>query len=295
MIKGMTKFKLQNQKEDILTLLSNGSSINEIARQLNVYPQSVSNLLKSIYFNIKFSPNIGNIHYFENINSYAKAYIVGFIAADGSLVKTKTTVSLTITLKYEDRAVLEFIKSEIGNSHKLQEIKRASSFDKNKEIHHIRYVISNKTICNDLTKYGITSNKSLTMGNIIKNIPFEYRDAFIIGYFDGDGSVTIREGKYPNDRGILYEDHSLYIQIRGTKKFLKGICNHLGISESHIKSYDSIPQLVFTGKKDTVRFFKCYNNLIFYYKRKYDKFLKRINHPSYDKYKQDQTISSSTD
>ena len=31
----------------------------------------------------------------------------------------------------------------------------------------------------------------------------------------------------------------------------------------------------------------------FYYKRKYDKFLQRINHPSYDKYKQVQTISSS--
>ena len=32
------------------------------------------------------------------------------------------------------------------------------------------------------------------MGNIIKNIPYEYRDAFIIGYFDGDGSITVRDG-----------------------------------------------------------------------------------------------------
>lgn len=132
------------------------------------------------------------------------------------------------------------------------------------------------------------------MGNIIKNIPYEYRDAFIIGYFDGDGSITIRNGQYPNDRGILCYDYSLYIQIRGTKDFLLGICNHLKIDVTHIHQNDSIPHLSFASKRDTYRFFQCYKNLPFYYKRKHDKFLQRINHPSYDKYKQVQTISSST-
>ena len=130
------------------------------------------------------------------------------------------------------------------------------------------------------------------MGNIIKNIPYKYRDAFIIGYFDGNGSITIRDGEYPNDRGILCKDYSLYIQIRGTKEFLTGICNHLKIDHSHIHQNDSIPHLSFANKKDTYRFFQCYNNLPFYYERKHDKFLQRINHPSYDKYKQVQTISS---
>lgn len=41
-----------------------------------------------------------------------------------------------------------------------------------------------------------------------------------------------------------------------------------------------------------MQFFNCYNSLTFYYKRKYNKFLQRINHSSYDKYKQVQTISS---
>ena len=123
------------------------------------------------------------------------------------------------------------------------------------------------------------------MGNILENIPYEYRNAFIIGYFDGDGSVTVLNGERLNDKGYLCKDYSLYISIRGTQNFLSGVCEHLSIDKSHIKQYDSIPRLSFANKGDVVHFFKCYNNLTFYYKRKYDKFLSRINHPSYDKYK----------
>lgn len=246
---------------------------------------------------LKFRPNPGNIHYFDTINSYSKAYILGFIAADGALVAAKhgPTITLTITIKYEDKALLEFIKSEIGNSHELLEIRRPSGFDPTKEIHHIRLSFSTPQIVHDIMKYGITPNKSLTMGNIIKNVPIKFRDAFIIGYFDGDGSVSCIDGLRKKSTGHIVHDNSLYIQIRGTKEFLSGICNHLGITLNHIHQFDSIPSLSFANKKDTYRFYTCYKNLSFYYKRKHDVFLKKINHPSYDKYKQVQTISSSVD
>lgn len=287
-----TKVMTDEVITSVMNLISEGKKVPEIARILGINKVTIGSFLRT--HGIKLNPDKGNVHYFDTIDSYAKAYIVGFIAADGALVKTRTSTTLTITIKYEDRAVLEFIKSEIGNEHKLQEIIRLSSFDSSKIIHHIRYTISDRHITKALNVLGITSNKSLSMGNIIKNIPYEYRDAFIIGYFDGDGSITIRDGQYPNDRGILCYDYSLYIQIRGTKDFLLGICNHLKIDVTHIHQNDSIPHLSFASKRDTYRFFQCYKNLPFYYKRKHDKFLQRINHPSYDKYKQVQTISSST-
>lgn len=276
----------------VMNLLSEGKTVPEISKILNINKVTIGSYLRT--HGIKLNPDKGNVHYFDVIDSYAKAYIVGFIAADGAIVKSKTKAnpSLTITIKYEDKEVLEFIKSEIGNEHKLLEINRPSSFDKTKTIHHIRYAITDKHIVKALNDIGITYNKSLTLGNIIENIPYEYRDAFIIGYFDGDGSVTIREGKYPNDRGFLCYDYSIYVQIRGTREFLSGVCKHLNISTSNIYQNDSIPQLSFANKKNTYRFFQCYNNLPFYYERKYNKFLERINHPSYDKYKQVQTISS---
>lgn len=285
-----TKVMTDEVISSVMNFISEGKTVPEIANILGINKVTIGSFLRT--HGIKLNPDKGNVHYFDIIDSYAKAYIVGFIAADGALVKTKATTALTITIKYEDKAVLEFIKSEIGNEHKLQEIIRPSSFDSSKTIHHIRYTMSDRHITEALNKLGITSNKSLSIGNIIKNIPYEYRDAFIIGYFDGDGSVTIRDGEYPNDRGILCKDYSLYIQIRGTQEFLSGICNHLKIDTSHIHQNDSIPHLSFASKKDTYRFFQCYKNLPFYYERKYNKFLQRINHPSYDKYKQVQTISS---
>lgn len=286
-----TKVMTNEVITSVMNLISEGKKVPEVANILGINKITIGSFLRT--HGIKLNPDKGNVHYFDIIDSYAKAYIVGFIAADGALVKTKTGTTLTITIKYEDKEVLEFIKSEIGNEHKLQEIIKPSSFDSSKIIHHIRYTISDRYITQALNKLGINSNKSLSMGNIIKNIPYEYRDAFIIGYFDGDGSVTVRDGQYPNDRGILCYDYSLYIQIRGTKDFLSGICNHLKIDTTHIHQNDSIPHLSFASKKDTYRFFQCYKNLPFYYERKYDKFLQRINHHSYDKYKQVQTISSS--
>ena len=85
----------------------------------------------------------------------------------------------------------------------------------------------------------------------------------------------------------------MHIQIRGTWDFLSGICNHLNIPITYIYQHDSIPQLSITHMKYIVRFFECYQHLQFYYIRKYNKFLERINEPSYAKYKQVQTISSS--
>lgn len=271
-------------KQQIHQLLYDGNSPKQISDILNIKYPTVEGYLRGM--GLSFLPKQGNIHYFETIDTYAKAYILGFIAADGALVSAVkgSTITLTITVKYEDKAVLEFIKTEIGNSHKLLEIRRPSGFDKTKMIHHIRLAMSNPQIVKDIMKYGILPRKSLSMENIISNIPVEFRDAFIIGYFDGDGSVHI-ENK-PND-------NSLYINIRGTKPFLEGICDHLNVTKSHIYQYDSIPNLAFANKKDTYRFYQCYQHLPFYYKRKHDKFLARINHPSYDKYKQGQTISSS--
>lgn len=282
----------EKTKRQIHSLLCEGKSIKQISDELGIkYPTLGTYMQKN---NIRFAPDAGNIYYFNEIDTYAKAYILGFIAADGALVPAKSgpTVTLTITVKYEDKAVLEFIKSEIGNSHKLLEIKRPSSFDETKMIHHARLAFSTPQIVHDIMKYGITPRKSLSMDNIIKNIPYEYRDAFIIGYFDGDGSVHVEDKKH-YCKGTLCNDYSLYINIRGTKPFLKGICEHLQIDKSHIHQHDSIPNLAFANKKDTYRFYQCYKNLPFYYKRKHDRFLARINHPSYDKYKQDQTISSS--
>jgi hypothetical protein len=292
--KYMRKLKLLPKKDYILNLFDLGFTVAHIANILGEYQQSVSNLIK-YYRNIEsFLPNKGNSQYFNTIDTNAKAYIVGFIAADGALVKIKNTdtsnFALTITIKDTDIAILEFIKSEIGNSHNIQHIVRPSSYDKSKIIHHVRLSFVNKEITDALIKLGITNNKSLSMDNIINNIPIEYKKAFIIGYFDGDGSVspvTTIKTKFCKKEDCIkqYPCYNLIITLRGTNNFLTGICTYLDISNSFIKQYDSIPRLTFANKKDVCNFFKCYENIPFFLERKYNIFLNRINHKSYDKYK----------
>lgn len=282
----MAKINLKDYDSQIVELKKQGYSYSNIANTLGLKKLSVRAYIARNYPELKTLNMLrGNTSYFHNIDSYAKAYIVGFIAADGALVKHHRTIYLTITIKYEDRALLEFIQSELNDKRKLLEIKRPSSFDTSKTIHHIRFCIGSSEIAKDLMNLGITYRKSLTMTNIIENIPYTYRDAFIIGYFDGDGSVS-RIKHSPHNR-------SLGIQIRGTYKFLQGICSHLNIPITFIKLYDSINTLYITNKKYISRFFQCYNNLSFYYKRKYDKFI-GWNTPD-QRYGQVQTISSPTE
>lgn len=210
-------------------------------------------------------PTIQNKDYFNVIDSYSKAYIAGFIAADGALVHSsnRNSLYLTITIKYEDKPILDFIKQELGSTHKITDIRKIGSFGK--PIHHVRLAFAEKSITNALQIIGITPRKSLSMPNIIKNIPKQFRGAFIIGYFDGDGSVT----ELHNSLNC----NSISIQIRGTVDFLKGITEELNIPDSYIHQHGSIPQLSITKREYQRRFFDFYEGLPFYYTRKYNKFL----------------------
>lgn len=284
---------LEPYKDFILKSYQDEPNATKIAKQLGVTQQTVSNFIK-YHLNLKsLNPLPGNVNYFSNIDTPSKAYILGFITADGSLTKGKNSKSyyLTITLKRDDKSVLDFIKSEIQNEHRIYNIHRLSSFDKSKMIDHVRFTISHPQITKDLLNLGIVPKKSLTMSNIISNIPYNLRNAFIIGYFDGDGSVSMLSSKggrkYVKSCDCIksYPSHNLSINIRGTKDFLNGICEHLDIDPKFIRQYDSIPTLTFANKKDVLKFFKCYNDLDFFLERKYNVFLQKINHSSYDKYK----------
>lgn len=208
------ELKLEKHKDYILSEIDKGRSIKSLAEELNAYHQNVSNLIKKYRPDSKFTLNPGNLEYFRNINTDKKAYFVGFIAADGALVKTKTSTSLTITIHSKDRIILDSLKEDIGCDH---EVKKLTKKD------HVRFVISRKEHIKALNDLGIESNKSLTMPSIIHNIPKEFRKAFLRGYFDGDGSIfkTVTASR-PKGR--------YYVSIRGTEDFLNDYIKVFGIT-----------------------------------------------------------------
>ena len=260
--------KEQIEKE-VINMYDNGLNANQISKNINKSFYTVKSILVK-HRNPSFKKyNNGNMQYFDIINSDAKAYLLGFIAADGCITKSRNSIGLTITIHKKDKIVLDKLKEELCSENPIKELKRDNL---------VRFVLYNKELTESLAKVGIYERKSLSMDNIIKNIPEEYRSSFIRGYFDGDGSFTYQE-KY--NRG--------YVQIRGTKELLIGIVDSLNIESYSISEYDSIPNLSIGSKKQIKKFFdSIYKNSSIHLDRKYNKmeyFVKTLC--------QDQTISSS--
>ena len=231
-----------------------------------------------------------NTQYFKEINSYNKAYLLGFIAADGAIVQNKNTntKTLTITIHAKDIAILELLKLELNSSLNIKDINyKSKSLQSYKlDVNHKRFNTSKKEIINDLESYSLTSNKSLTMPNLILNIPKNYRKAFILGYFDGDGcfidSKVTRKRKYLKKDGSISEyigeKYNYYISIKCTKEFLQGIVDELQIQSYNIKqiSNQNIYTLIIIKNLDILKFYDCYNYCDFYLQRKKDKFTRKI-------------------
>ena len=247
--------------EDIINSYNNGIGAYTLAKKYNVYEQRIYTFLKQNNIKIRGKKQLGiNLNYFNNIDSNKKAYILGFIAADGSIVKTDSKIyssyQLSISLNNKDISILEMIKEELEAESIIRDIGR----------NQVRFITAKKEIIADLFKYGIEPKKSLTMKNIIPLIPKEFRYAYIRGYFDGDGSIFTANigGKYPHQQK--------YVSIRGTKEFLQGILDELSF-DCNISFSNGTHMLRF-GNKKYIQEFKeyIYTNSEFHLKRKYEKF-----------------------
>lgn len=263
--------KLEQHKDYILNCINQNQTMAQIARSLNENPLAVKRIINKYLPDKKFRYNLGNIFYFNIIDSDDKAYFLGFIAADGSLVKStqSNSIALTITLNKKDKVILETLRSYIGCETPVKDL---STKDQ------VRFVIQNKQFTDDLQSYGIEPKKSLNMKSIIQNIPKPYRKAFLRGYFDGDGSI-MKDSK-----------NRYYIQIRGTLEFLQAYIDEFELNSYSLKQYpyEKIGRLSTGSKNSVFKFFSMYDNSKVHLKRKHEIFLNFM-----EKHYQDQTISSS--
>lgn len=123
-------------------------------------------------------------NYFEKIDEFTKAYILGFIFSDGSM-RSKIK---HITIKITDIDLLESIKNEIGYNGKLYEELREPKYKNIK-----RLTICNAQMYNDLIKLGCLPNK--TYNNKFPKLELKYIPAFIHGFFDGNGCIYVSNDK----------------------------------------------------------------------------------------------------
>lgn len=121
-----------------------------------------------------------NEEYF-NIESSNMAYILGFIAADGS-VREKTN-EVKITLSSIDKELLEKIRKELNSGRPLREYEDNNGYSK------VDLGFTSPVIKQKLKEYGIIPNKTLLLKPPYK-LEEKYIPDYIRGYFDGDGSIS---------------------------------------------------------------------------------------------------------
>jgi hypothetical protein len=178
-----------SQITDIINLSENHFQ-KDIAKLFNTTQPSISRILKNNGISqkrsriseswLKFDEK-----YFENINSYDKAYWLGFISADGCLKNNK------VRLVSKDLEVIEKFKKSIKSEHKIV---KSTTTDKRSGKNYTSYIISitNNKFTKTVEKF-IPINKSYEF--ILPKINKKYMKYFIAGMFDGDGSIGLKNGK----------------------------------------------------------------------------------------------------
>lgn len=195
------------------------------------------------------------------------AYSLGFIAADGNVCHSGRAHTLHIAC--DDKDVIEKIKLAMEYKGPIHTKSRTN----NKKISY-SLRICDPVIFNDLFALNITERKSLTL-EPPKMIPSRYLNDFIRGYFDGDGTVSLRNIPYPSRLVVNFYTASLPMAqfLHCKMKDIIGDTFNSNIRKQ--LAHQKTPYYVISlGHKAAVKLFHfMYKDSGIFLERKYNKFL----------------------
>lgn len=180
----------QEQINDIVNEYTlNNQSLRVIGNKYQVCREVIKRILKNNNVplrkrTVKYTANYNN---FKNIDTPEKAYWLGFIAADGCvyLREDESNASIIINIHEKDKEHLEKFKIFMNSNANIMSHIQTEGFSNNTPM--VKIVLNNKEMAYDLIDKGVTPRKSLTLQP--PNINPQFYLPFILGYFDGDGSI----------------------------------------------------------------------------------------------------------
>lgn len=165
-------------------------STKEIGKIYNVTSKTIRQHLHKHQIKVRQSNVINrkyffNENYFDTIDSHNKAYLLGFICADGWIGKNRVgnCDKMGVGIHKQDEDLLHFMTKELlSTNHKVVK----------KDVYR-SVVFCSVHLAETLNSYGVVPNKSLVINieDVIRkaNVPQELIPSFILGYFDGDGGI----------------------------------------------------------------------------------------------------------
>jgi len=161
--------------------------------------------------------------YFEKIDSPHKAYFLGLLMADGNVQES----GFRINLKENDRAILDQFAAELKYSGGLKytpgrtTVKACGSITTSSPQYGL--CVNKSKMAQDLTKLGCMPNKTWELRFPTEDqLPRIYIRDFIRGYWDGDGTISIR---YPQ------------LAVIGNHFFIEELVKYLPVLSTPYKYY----------------------------------------------------------
>lgn len=262
------KIKQEIINNAIEEYIASDISIVKCAKKYNIGATTLTRYLNDR--NIKVKSNTGktyfyNEEYFKVIDSEEKAYWLGFIAADGSIINNGNALEIKLARKDKNH-LLKFINAIDGDVNMVKDRMQKSSNGKYYPISRLLVVC--KKLCSDLNDLGVVPKK----GNILRfptNMPSHLISHYLRGYFDGDGSICTNGC---NKNG----SKRWSVNIIATYEFLDEFMNHItniGITKVKLQRKENMSVWNKVGINQIRTFLKyLYENSNIYLYRKHKLF-----------------------
>lgn len=256
-----------------------GKSFKKVCENLNVAESTVIKILKK--YKVETRKDAGKFlrvynldeTILKNIDTFEKAQFLGLIYSDGSLSKYNKNIS--IRLREDDKDYLDDWRIKFLKSNKPMNyvFKPTTVSPLNKKEYKNAYGtfildIASTNVYQDALHLGLCPNK--TKANLqMPNIPEELKIAFILGLFEGDGTVTYCLSNRSKSFSIACQEN-MGVDI-------KQYFDSIGLFSSFYKR-KYICTVSIKRKEDLKKLYKLlYQNASIYMKRKKQKFEKALN------------------
>lgn len=212
-----------------------------------------------------------NEDYFENIDTEEKAYWLGFIAADGCVVKTGNYNSYRLYINLgniDEKHLQKFLDSINADDINIQHYTSTSGFSNKNGTKTSRIVLNSLKLCKDLSKYNICERKSYNVE--MPEIDNQLLPHYLRGYVDGDGSFYY----YYDEKNKRYR-YSFEI-VGGSKIFMEQVQSYLSYNDIKANIYtrktNSSIRLMSSSKTEILKIIDLlYSNANIYLDRKFNK------------------------
>lgn len=191
--------EISNEKENLIIdlYINKGYGQDKTARKAQISKREVKECLKRNGYKLRNryeaivasnqGRNLLNDHDYFNRENSNMAWLLGFLAADGSIEKDRNVIKLS--LSSIDKEILEKIRKEISLDSIVKDYVTSKGFEMSK----LQW--SSAQHKKDLARYSIVPAKTF-----ILKPPYaldrKYWIDYIRGYWDGDGSITIYKKNY---------------------------------------------------------------------------------------------------